>query len=63
MKKLVYLFLLSASLISCSKSDDEGGNDDRSDYIVYPNASLNIIETENSKFIEVEEGNNLVFEY
>lgn len=61
MKKLVYLFLFSASLISCSKSDD--GNDDHRDYIIYPNASLNIIETENSKFIEVEEGNNLVFEY
>lgn len=62
MKKTALLFLACLLLFSCSKSDD-GENPENTDYIVYQNSSLVINETENGTFIEVGEGDKLVFEY
>lgn len=63
MKKLAILILISLFLISCSSSDDDVENPENTDYIVYQNASLVINETENGTFMEVEDGDKLVFEY
>jgi len=64
MKNTAIIFIISIFLISCSKSDDDTpGNPEDANYIVYPNSSLVINDTENGTFIEVESGNKLVFEY
>lgn len=64
MKNIAFLLVISIFLISCSKSDDNPGNNpDDANYIVYPNSSVVVNNTENGTFIEVESGNKLVFEY
>jgi len=64
MKNIAILFVISIFLISCSKSDDDNpGNPEEENYIVYPNSSLVVSNTENGTFLEVEAGNKLVFEY
>jgi len=64
MKNIAILLILSIFLISCSKDDDDNpGNLEEVNYIVYPNSSLVLNETENGTFIDVEAGNKLVFEY
>ena len=64
MKNLAILLMISIFLISCSTSDDDiQENPEEANYIVYPNASLEVNETENGTVIEVVDGDMFVFEY
>ena len=64
MKNVAILLMISFFLISCSTSDDDiQDNPEEANYIVYPNATLEVNETENETFIEVIDGDMLVFEY
>ena len=63
MKKISLLLLLSIILISCDKSDDATGRKESVQYIVHENSALKISENDFGTFVEVIDGDKLVFEY
>lgn len=64
MKKFSFLILCSIFLSSCSASDDDISEKNKTaDYLVHENASLKISESEFGTFVEIVEGDQLVFEY
>lgn len=62
MKNFLVFGLLLLFLSSCSKSDDVQTESD-GEFIVHNNAEMKINNTENGTYIEIIEGDNLVFEY
>lgn len=64
MKKFSLLILLSVILFSCDKSDDDStGKNISSEYVVHENSALKISESEFGTFVEIVDGDHLVFEY
>jgi hypothetical protein len=60
--KIIKIILISLIFFSCSESDD---NSDFYDYHFFKNKNLNIVSNHDTyiKYGEINEGNNLVFEY
>ena len=63
MKRNSLLLLLSIILMSCDKSDDATGRKELVQYIVHENSALKISENDFGTFVEVVDGDKLVFEY
>ncbi|WP_295178961.1 hypothetical protein [uncultured Christiangramia sp.] len=55
--------LLSIILMSCDKSDDATGRKESVEYIAHENSALEISENDFGTFVEVVDGDKLVFEY
>jgi len=63
MKRNSLLLFLSIILMSCDKSDDASGIKESVAYIVHENSALKISENDFGTFVEVVDGDKLVFEY